>query len=361
MKDEDIVEILIDPRFQINYSSYYIEGIRRVWRNKMRFAALPSLPELSQEDKSHGMAVRVKYACGGSYNIYIDHHDTSVILESMHSWCDRYAKVNLSKDDVSRPKIMAIGPSCAVKLWNLFETVYICLRNYYLSYGYRGFWGAPTRIIPALKQFFHGYIYLLYRRKYYKEYEASYEEDRDYVFTLNTLWYDKTSDCTTTRFRGAFIRSCKACYKKFEGGFYYIDSQEVLDQFPEYTKYLQQYGDVLTKVRVPMCKYLEKIKRSSIVFNTPAVSGCHGWKMAEYMAMGKAMISTTIINEMPEPLIDGHHLLIANSEEEIMDAVERLKKDDDLRKSIKSNAKNYFCKWLSPEMVVRRIFLTLFL
>lgn len=356
MKDERIVEVLIDPRFQINYSSYYIEGIRRVWRNVMKFAVLQSLPKLSQVDLSHGIAVSIKYASGDTYNIYIDHHDTTVILETMYSWCDRYAKINLCKEDNRRPKVLAIGPSYAVKLWNPFVTIIVGLRNYYLSYGYRGFIGSPARTISALKQFFHGYIYLLYRRKYYKEYETSFEEDKDYVFTLNTLWYDKTSDSTTTRFRGAFISACKACYEKFEGGFYYIDSQEVVHQFPEYTKYLELYGDVLTKARVPMHHYLEKIKRSSIVFNTPAVSGCHGWKMAEYMAMGKAMISTAIINEMPEPLIDGHHLIFANTEDEIIAAVARLKDDEDLRQNIKYNAKAYFAKYLSPEMVIRRIF-----
>ena len=40
-----------------------------------------------------------------------------------------------------------------------------------------------------------------------------------------------------------------------------------------------------------MNEWISKTKQSAIVFNTPAFWSCHGWKLGEYLAMGKCIIS----------------------------------------------------------------------
>lgn len=201
----------------------------------------------------------------------------------------------------------------------------------------------------------HGYLYSLYRRCRIDVYEQDYKEDKEYIFTMNTLWYDKKTDATTNTLRGYFALCCKKAMKCFEGGFFYIDSRVVLEEFPAYTKYLKKYKDVLTKKRIPLKQYIKKTKQSAFVFNTPAVCGCHGWKFGEYLAMGKAIISTSINHEMPAPFENGKHYLLVNDEAEIRKAIVSLRENDYLRTQLKLNAKSYYKSYLAPEVVIQRI------
>ena len=72
------------------------------------------------------------------------------------------------------------------------------------------------------------------------------------------------------------------------------------------------FDEFIINSRVSLREYIKKIKDSLVVFNTPAVLHCHGWKLAEYLALGKVIISTPISRELPEVLIDRRHLLITD-------------------------------------------------
>ena len=89
--------------------------------------------------------------------------------------------------------------------------------------------------------------------------------------------------------------------------------------------------------------YLKKIKESVVVFNTPAVLKCHGWKLAEYLALGKVIISTPISRELPDSLIDYKHLLLTDgSEEDIEKKVIEIISNPELAKELSSQSKEYF-------------------
>lgn len=51
--------------------------------------------------------------------------------------------------------------------------------------------------------------------------------------------------------------------------------------------------------RVRHADYLDRTRRSAVVFNTPAVHDCLGWKLGEFLALGKAIVSTPLGREMP--------------------------------------------------------------
>ena len=341
--------IIIDCRLQIHYSSYYIVGFDRIGLS-YTYGLIEDLPLCDKSQLMRGIAITVQTESLRKTKVFIDTQDLDNIDEAFYNWADIYAKVNLRQSDASLPKIMAVGPNFGVRFGGIVYTLSLGIRNYLCSRNHY-----PKNVQPSFKEFMHGYFYSLYRRTYIDVYEQDYEEDRGYVFTMNTLWYDKITDITTNTLRGYFALYCKKVMTFFEGGFFYINQKTVFDQFPEYTKYLEKYKDIITHKRVSLNHYIEKTKRSAFVFSTPSVCGCHGWKFGEYLAIGKAIISTTINHEMPGSFSVGSHYLLANNEEEIGLAIDRLLSDEQLVNSLKMKTKNYYKDYIAPEVVVARI------
>jgi glycosyltransferase involved in cell wall biosynthesis len=126
---------------------------------------------------------------------------------------------------------------------------------------------------------------------------------------------------------------------RFEGGFA-PRSRNDMDGFEELTM----------QKNVPMADYLLKIKESATVFNTPVILDCHGWKLGEFMAMGKAMVATPIKNRLPSNLEHGVHLhAVSGDEDEIFEAIKLLTSDDVYRQKIENNIHAYYHEYVSPK------------
>ena len=93
----------------------------------------------------------------------------------------------------------------------------------------------------------------------------------------------------------------------FEGGFA-PGKDDISDRFNKLTINLKYSG----------YEYLSNTKRSLVVFNTPAVQSCFGWKLGEYLALGKAIISTPLTNTLPSPLVHRKHIHIVNGSKKSM-------------------------------------------
>ena len=342
----NINKIIIDIRCMINYASYYIYGLKKLGYD-VEFSMIEDRPFIDDNDYRKGFAMLIKYINGAERKVFVDTNDDNNIDEKYYEWSDLYAKINLNPQDIDRSKVLPIGPSFGVTLWNPLHTMLYGFRNYHK-------WKGDEYKVP-IKMYIKDYMYTVVRRKPYNTYHCRCEEDNDYVFTLSTLWYSVGCYKTTNVHRGAYARACKDVFSKFEGGFFYIDSPVVFKECPKYADYLKLYGDMIVYKRISMKEYLDKTKKSLFVFNTPSVVGCHGWKMAEYLAMGKAIISTPILNAMPGEFTKDVHYLEASTPEEIKEAVLLLKNNPDKVKSLKENAKLYFEQYLSPEAVVTRI------
>lgn len=337
--------VTADPRFGIHYVAYYLLGLRTLGY-KINWQVLKDFPMREESQLARGMAFLLD-----GRKIFIDSNDHKDIDESIYDWCDRYAKINVRKEDLARSKMLAIGPNFSIRLGNPVTVVSLGILNYLRSISH---WGKCPK--PTIRGFMKGYIYMLVRRLKFEEYCKTGHEEDGYIFSLNTLWYDSNTYATTNRWRGAFAKTCKQMMPVFEGGFLYLDYPSVMQEFPQYSNYLTEFKDLLTNERISMKEYIEKTRRSAFVFNTPSVSGCHGWKLCEYLAMGKAIISTPMQNAMPGVFQAGLHFYEVSDEVEIVNAVEKLKDDMELRCRLQSNAKRYFEEYLAPVAVVKRIF-----
>ena len=108
--------------------------------------------------------------------------------------------------------------------------------------------------------------------------------------------------------------------------------------------------------RYSMSDYLDRTGRSVVVFNTPAVHGCLGWKLGEFLALGKAIVTLPIDRELPEPLVDGVHVhVVDGSAESIVDAITRLRRDNTYRLALEREAAAYYQRWLHPAVVAGRL------
>lgn len=343
-----VKRILIDPRCKFNYASYYILGIYELYGTSRIKYKILDYQISSYRDLQKGFGFQICYEDGKFVKVFVDTNDTNSIYETFYDWCDVYAKVNVSIADITKKKIFPIGPSFGVRLWPPLKTIWVALLNYTKVRKANDSYKIP------LKLYLKDYLYTIYRRLNFSEYTAEYTDDKNYVFAMSTLWYDWVSLRNTNKYRGEFIRICQQLYENFEGGLFYI--QEVESIFPPYKRYKELFKDVLTTKRIGMRKYLQGTRRSSIVFNTPSVCLCHGWKLAEYLSMGKAIISTPLSNVMPGDFIDGVHYLCCTDVESMKLMIESLQYDEKKREMLKCNAKKYFEEYLSPNAVVKRIF-----
>jgi glycosyltransferase involved in cell wall biosynthesis len=336
------MRIIIDPRAKISYASFYIYGMYKLFgRSSVTFSGR-YFRDLKQtdgyDDFDHYFAFIVKN--NGIRRFVIDYRDKSSINLNALRWADVYGKVNYNKSSFEpsvglslMQKIIPIGPNFGIKIYDDLQTLTLLTINYYKCW---------KNLPVSFRSFIAGYNWQRKRPKY-KHYIVSALQG-EYVFFISTL-YQTSHSLETNAFRAAFIGACKASGANFEGGLL------ARKEDPEYYK----YSDIITSLYVKPGEYLKKIKKSILVFNTPALWGCHGWKLGEYFAMGKAIVSTKLNNEMPSPLVHGENIHFVESEAEIYDAVVRIINDPVYRKRLEDGSRDYYSEFLAPESVIKRL------
>ena len=121
----------------------------------------------------------------------------------------------------------------------------------------------------------------------------------------------------------------------------------------------------LNKVSGDPKEYLEKIQQSKLVFNTPAFWDCHGWKLGEYMALGKCIISTPISNELPTPIeysdktdkawMSEYFYIVDKNKQSMKDAIEYLKNNSQHREMMESRVAKYWENNGTPIASLKRL------
>jgi len=281
--------------------------------------------------------------------IIIDYRDKTTIKENAYEWCDKYAKINFNKEltkTSSANKIISIPPGFGIRIWDFWKTNYYCLLNLAkcdlsplesIKVHFKDYYGLYLRSSEIESYYFNNYLTLAQKKN---------NSDKQYIFSISTLWSVDNCISGTNVWRKKFIELCKQGDKiEFEGGFYSNTSH------PQY----EEFNDIIFLKRYSIVEYINKTKKSSFVFNTPAVFNCHGWKLGEFLAMGKAIISTPLSNELPEELTHGKNIHIITNNSELEDAINLLLMNQDYRKHLETGAKNYYEKYASPKSVIQYI------
>ncbi len=325
-------KIIIDPLYNPLYASYYIKGLTdKFGKKNISFSANPFLQLKNRMDIFNFIIGDTKYS--------IDTSDANYIINTAaYDWCDIYGKVNANWQKTPKdtyPKIVSLVPSFGIRLWN-FPCFVIHLLQLLL-----------TNKIEGTFRKYIGKHKRSQQKLFLKQYDKKLSIKEKYIFHLSTLWYsDKwnKNDDGVNRVRANFIRVCLGLSAfEFEGG--------LLPQIGRSSEEL--FRDVLynSKKQMPMKEYIEKTKRSMFVFNTPSFWNCHGWKLGEYLALGKAIISTPLSNNLPFPLQHGIniHFVQDDSEQELKSAINQIIKNPDYRQKLEDGARKYWETYGTPE------------
>ena len=333
--------VYVDPCMFPWAQTYFLEGLEEVFGKKNIKFFSSFFRDLRY---SYGKNFNFVISDGAKITKYsIDWFDVNDINDyEAYEWCDVYGKVNTNWSVLHTythgAKVVAIGPSFGIKKYNLFGSIKVWLLN-------------------SIKCKFSIKEMLQYARYYYREYNRlplkTYVPNKNkvengYVFFLSTLWYDANwnnndNDLNTPRYKMMKIAASNPLIH-FEGGFVIHNKR---NRSRGYESSTHKYLDMIYPKRLSIREYHKKIYRSYVILNTPAVVGCHGWKLAEALAYGKAIVSIPLKNELPHPLEHGKNIhFVENTEESINNALEYIYPE--YRQKLERGARQYWEKYCSP-------------
>ena len=341
----DQCKVYIDPASNIIYSSYYIKGLfdffgkKNVIFSTEYFAGLNKIKDDYSFDAYMAFAIVRK---ADTDKVVIDFGDDYPIRENAYIWCDVYAKINYDPERTPprfKDKIHSITPGFGIKIWNIPEALYYCFSNL-----------IKLKFNPqiSLKNYFILYLnqIKLLRLEHFLQNNKGVSVRENYIFFIASLW--PHADCLTgtNLYRKMYIDTCLKEEVNFEGGFWVTNTSH--PQFSE-------FKEITFTNRYPLQEFIEKTKKSVFVFNTPAVHNCHGWKLGQFLAMNKAIISTPFKNVLPEDLVHEENIHYITDEYGIQAAIEKLLTDEVYRKKLEEGTRKYYEKFASPLAVIKEI------
>ncbi|MCW2119460.1 hypothetical protein [Flavobacterium sp. 7A] len=265
--------------------------------------------------------------------LIIDSADSPCIDEDSLKWCDVYGKVNYissSIPEIYGQRVQPIGPSFGIKIWSYPNSIFISIMNFIKC----------KEAISNKREFFANY-WRQNKRLPLECYQSSPTAD-DYVFFAGSIWKNERM---TNLARSKFIEACKKNNTIiFEGGF-----------APRNDGDNMAFDNLVVSKRYSLKDYLKNTKQSTIVFNTPAVLSCHGWKLGEFLALGKAIVTTKHINILPADLRNNVEVVYVDDIELIENDVKAILQNRNRRVNLEQNARTYFDTYLAPKSVIKKL------
>lgn len=334
-----MAKVIINPGGDILYKSFYIYALEQAFgSHNVSYSSVPfaELPLSVRNNKDMLFVIRE----GNNYtekHYYIACNDFYQVDEVAYDWCDVYGSVNANfalTDPKYRTKLVSLCPSFGIQCWSVAET--LC----HSVVDYRREWG-------KFKKFVGKHYRLLTTRRPLSDYYKTQATEETKVFFCSTLWYSDAwnhNDEGVNLTRANFVRACHSITDlSFEGGLVPQDHNR---------SSVNLFKDCIWGVK--MGEWLYRTQQSAVVFNTPAFWNCHGWKLGEYLAMGKCILSTALSNDLPSQLENGVNIhFVENSEEAMREALCYILSHPDYRHTLEQGAANYWQKYGTPEAALR--------
>lgn len=189
---------------------------------------------------------------------------------------------------------------------------------------------------------------------YIEDFECNQKKDiNNKICFLTRFWnpYDDEVEDKNVRneriqinnFRAECINKCRSIYKDdFLGGAY-------KDQYA-----INNYKNCIvndSKI-TQRDKYLEILKDYDICIATKGLHNSIGWKFAEYVALGKVIITEPLDYEIPGNFKKNENYLEFENINELIEKIELVRNDKSLARKIISNNINYYNNFLRPDKLI---------
>jgi hypothetical protein len=345
------------PAFNPMYYAYFVDGLYRLFGRRSVHLTTRDFPKFTH----NCLAFRIT-ASGRTRKIFIHASDDPAIPADALDWCDTLGKVNLDTGSLPehvRGKVVSLGPIFPFRVWNggaalssSVQTLMMArsrLKSYQpdLPASYPRFGSLPLSALMHLRQYWRIGFQRLALDKY-----TPGTSSRHYIFFSSAVWPEvhrnpdyADANRVANRARADFIRACRSLPEMhFDGGIFMR------------TRYKVPGYEAMAHSEESHEDYIRKTQASCAVFNAPSVKWCHSWKLGEYLALGKAIISLQLVRAVPAPLEHGVHIhYVGNSLEEMRAAVSTISNDDEYRRHLERNARQYHDRYLSPPAMMQRL------
>ena len=181
----------------------------------------------------------------------------------------------------------------------------------------------------------------------------------DRILLLTRVWNPKGEDVFSkeesylreqiNHMRIKCLDTCKKEFKdRFTGGLW-LDSFSDAHYKP-YTLPLQQTSK---------SAFLQQVKSHSICIATTGLFKSIGWKMGEYVAASRAIVSEKLQFEVPGDFKEGQNYFEFSTKEELVQKVHQLLSHRDLMQQMMKNNYDYYNNYLKPDILVLNTLLTI--
>jgi hypothetical protein len=333
---------LVCPSFSPNWTSTYYLGLRSyIPESRIHYdaGAFPR-PRLRH---FKGFSVLLKLE-DREIRLHFDPRDQAELDPGMLCWSDIYGKVNVSRGllpETAASKVVPLGPGFGLRIWNTRGII---------KHGLLSF--AARRSFSLVKAWQYAVHFSAQFLRGFEDWYMPGTSESDYVFFIAAAYSDQPEVNSS---RAAFMRLARAAPGlTFEGGFPLGRIAPLIIVRRRHSLALDQ--DLTVPHRYPFSEYVWKTKRSCVAFNNPAVQQSFSWKLGEFLAMGKAIISLPLTREPPSPLVHGEHMhFVSGDPEETRDALALLRHDHAYRRRLELNARAYYDRFLTPAATVGRV------
>jgi hypothetical protein len=140
------------------------------------------------------------------------------------------------------------------------------------------------------------------------------------------------------------IEAIKALKNEFGSAFYGgIFPNKMSEKYPDL---------ILSRFDTQKCNYIKRLRSSSICIATTGLHNSIGWKMAEYVAASKCIISESLQYNVAGNFIKGVNYLEYTDVETLISSVHKLLDDDDLYFNMQISNYRYYNEYLRPDSLM---------
>jgi hypothetical protein len=130
--------------------------------------------------------------------------------------------------------------------------------------------------------------------------------------------------------------------------------ERVLAGFAHSDLAMRRYPDLLVADPLVSHKrcYLAAVRQAAVCVTTTGLHGSIGWKLGEYVALGKPIVSERIEHRVPGDFCAGKNYLSFSSDDECIAMVDALLADPARRTAMAAHNRAYYQAHLRPDQLV---------